>query len=359
MFGEPDTSTIENRNLAPLPDVAGKPWKWKVRTFPKLFDAWYSDHFGCRALLLEANALINFSVLSYEQRVAIGQDGWLFYKFDPPLFSLSLSQRELASWKSYLERRQRWLAARGIKYLFIVPPDKDSIYPEFLPTSVGHAPEELPVDQLIRYLRETSSTVPVLSLRDAVLAGKAREQSPLYYKQDGHWNTVGAYYGYDAVIGKLSGWFPTLHPRPRTDYRVATGPEKVRDIAHLAGLPDSSHTMGAELEPLFTDAAQQSTIPNANFRNPTIVTEMPGSPGSTLPRLVMLRDSFTISLMPFLSQNFSHATYFWITGVSIEQEKSIADTVLKEKPDIFIEERLERAMPAVPDEKLMFGGVNP
>ena len=32
-----------------------------------------------------------------------------------------------------IDRADRWLAARGIKYLFVIAPDKPMIYPEFTP----------------------------------------------------------------------------------------------------------------------------------------------------------------------------------------------------------------------------------
>jgi hypothetical protein len=63
-----------------------------------------------------------------------------------------------------------------------------------------------------------------------------------------------------------------------------------------------------------------------------IVTEIPGS---TLPRAVIFRDSFTSLLAPYLSEHFSRAVYLW-------QNNFDADDVLKERADVVIEEIVGR-----------------
>ena len=63
-----------------------------------------------------------------------------------------------------------------------------------------------------------------------------------------------------------------------------------------------------------------------------IVTEIPGS---TLPRAVVFRDSFTSVLAPFLSEHFSRVVYLW-------QNDFDAEEVLKEHADVVIEEIVGR-----------------
>src|SRR4029078_6955198 len=63
-----------------------------------------------------------------------------------------------------------------------------------------------------------------------------------------------------------------------------------------------------------------------------IVTEIPGS---TLPRAVIFRDSFTSLLAPYLSEHFSRAVYLW-------QNNFDAEEVLKEHADVVIEEIVGR-----------------
>jgi alginate O-acetyltransferase complex protein AlgJ len=62
------------------------------------------------------------------------------------------------------------------------------------------------------------------------------------------------------------------------------------------------------------------------------VTEIPGS---SLPRAVILRDSFTSPLVAFLSEHFSRAVYLW-------QNDFDAQAVEQEHPDIVIQEIVGR-----------------
>ena len=55
----------------------------------------------------------------------------------------------------------------------------------------------------------------------------------------------------------------------------------------------------------------------------------------SLPRAVMFRDSFTTKLVPLLSEHFARIVY-------IREHAMKADMILKEKPDLVIEQILER-----------------
>jgi alginate O-acetyltransferase complex protein AlgJ len=361
--GEADISALEKRQLAPAPDfslsskllVTGH-WISLVKFLPQEIGDYFRDHFGFRRLLLTLNATICSKWLHYSHWAVIGRDGWLFYKINPPLFTQSLSNADLESWTSYLEHRQRWLAARGIKYLFVVAPEKDSIYQEFFPITSRPRPAVMPVDQLIQRLRETSSGVDILYLREPLLAAKKQEREPLYYKQDGHWNSLGAFYGYEAIMRHLANTFPALEAKSRTDYRLVIAKDDKRDIAFQAGLWDTPALQGPVLQPLTPGSARAQDLSLPAFHIDPLRTWMQDHAG--LPRAVMLRDSFAIGLAPYLSESFSRITYFWPSvsnSITLEQEKTLADTILAEKPDIFIEEHVERFLAQAPDETIVFG----
>jgi len=118
-----------------------------------------------------------------------------------------MSEPELAQWKTYLEERQNRRSARNIKSIFVIAPDKQSIYPEMLPVYL------LPkgstrVDQLIAYLRETHSPANVLDLRPVLL--EAKHDGLVYFPQDTHWNGRGYFAAYRAISRRLQEWFPDL-----------------------------------------------------------------------------------------------------------------------------------------------------
>jgi len=55
----------------------------------------------------------------------------------------------------------------------------------------------------------------------------------------------------------------------------------------------------------------------------------------SLPRLMMFRDSFAARLMPYLSEHFSRASYYW-------QNELDFDAIVEEHPDIVIQEFVAR-----------------
>src|ERR1043165_2458479 len=156
----------ENRALAQSPSFSvafANP-----REFFSQCEAYYRDHFGFRNRLVRwsnrwKNRWFKESTLS---AVTTGAQGWLFftgdYMLDNYLGQKHLSDADLEHWKQLLEKRRDWETADGAKYIFVVTPDKHSIYPEYLPAWLvknpkNPAPDKL--DQFFAYMK-THSTVP-------------------------------------------------------------------------------------------------------------------------------------------------------------------------------------------------------
>ena len=72
--------------------------------------------------------------------------------------------------------------------------------------------------------------------------------------------------------------------------------------------------------------------PSPNGDEGYLVTEIAGS---TLPRAVLFRDSFTSRLIPYVSEHFSRAVYLWQNDVDLE-------VVEKERPAVVIHEIVGR-----------------
>src|SRR5262249_28073941 len=123
--------------------------------------------------------------------VVLGRDGWLFYSgegagaepFSGP--TGSFTQQELIGYQRLLEQRRDWLAQRGVGYLFVVAPNKQSIYPEYLPPGCNLGPSQHRLDQFLAHMQQ-HSTVAVVDLRPALR--EAKRLAPTYFKTDTHWN---------------------------------------------------------------------------------------------------------------------------------------------------------------------------
>ncbi len=327
----------EKRRLAAEPK-----WSWSpeaLTEYPHQIDAYYADHFGLRSQLIRWHsiALLEGLGISPQSDVLAGRDGWLYlrnYKtIDDYRGLCPFAQAELEAWKRCLEERQQWLAARGIAYLFVLAPNKHSIYPEFLPGNLKRVRPQCRADQFFEYLL-AHSTVPLLDLRAPLLQAKSRER--LYHLTDTHWNGRGAFVAYQQLLGALARWFPSVQPLPRSAFSDVNGQKGAGDLADMVGLSDRLQEEWLGLSPLIPRQAQRRPVSiqtppdTAQWRRPFAMECRGGGP-----RAVMFCDSFALSLWPLLSEHFQRIAYLW-------QYNFDPDAIEREHPQVVIEELVER-----------------
>jgi hypothetical protein len=329
---DPGPVLIENRPLHPRPVLA---WtKRALRAYPRAFEAYWGDAFPFRRTLIRWHNLAKLHLgVSPSDTVLVGRERWLFlrafhglryYRAEQPF-----TPAELEQWRRALESRHDWLAARGIGYLFVAAPNKDSIYPEFMPARVRRAHAQSRLDQLVAHLGPRSR-VPLLDLRHALLAAKGEDR--LYRTTDTHWNDRGVRVAYDAILRRLQEWLPEIRPLPATAFEPYVRTLPGGDLAVMLGLPDVLPEESLELIPRVPRAGKPvAAVPRGAFWD-TLDMET-GRP--ELPRAIVLHDSFMVMLLPFLSEHFSRVVYVW--GDQLDPA-----LVERERPHVVIEERVER-----------------
>jgi hypothetical protein len=327
-------SEAEMRELAPAP-----PWpttRAAIDAWPAAFKAYFVDHFAFRSRMLHLQAVVLWDWLrtSASETVIAGKDGWLFYADDGGMEDYvqaqPISRGELEAWRQTLDRTNRWLAARGIHYLVVFAPDKQMIYPEFMPDALGRLSPDYRVDRLLAYLRGHSSVEP-LDLRPALVGAKGGEL--LYDRYDTHWNDRGGLAGYQAIVARLRPWFPSMTPLTREDF-VTSAATPSGDKTTMLGLVDRGKLAMPGLVPRAGWRARvvEPVRPDPYGEEGRLVTEIPGS---TLPRAVVFRDSFAGRLIPYLSEHFSRVVYLW-------QNDFDPAVIAQERPDVVIQEYVDR-----------------
>src|SRR5579885_3572364 len=198
------TARDEMRNLVQRPRLPATLAAW--RGFGAEMDAYLADHFGLRPYLLAIGNRLNFAVRlpAGGNRLALpGKDDWLFWANDIEQHSglRLLSRGEVTRWIQSLATLHDWLAARGIRFVFVIAPDKSEIYPEHLPDGVPAAPFTA-MDQMAAALAAQTG-FDFVDLRQLLKAAKPGGQ--LYYRTDSHWNSRGAYLALRNVLdGRLA-----------------------------------------------------------------------------------------------------------------------------------------------------------
>jgi len=359
-FLKPDreVAAAEGRKLAEFPTMRKVKWKY-VQKWPAKFEAWYNDHFGGRSDLLALGSFLKIHVFktSPTKDVVIGKDGWLFFSGDGALENhLGLKRftdAELRQWKDYLERRQAWLAKRGIQYVFLFTPDKQTIYPEFLPDRLAKLRDGTALDQLMAYLRQNCS-VPVIDERENLL--KAKSLGQLYWKTDTHWVSIGEYMGYTDLSAYLKPMYPAIS---QTGFFVGKEPGRLNkdpDLSRIMGLNDVR-----EIIPR-SDFANKMPLDNPPKFSPDVPLDSrtfsiePPRPESSA-RVLVYHDSFFNGILRYFSPHFAKSTYVWRLEMrSPKQEQELLKLINEEKPGLFVEEMLERFILTPPAPDFIFDG---
>ena len=326
----------ENRRPAPLPifHLSGPGWGYSLVSFPRRFERYWNDSFAFRWYLIRAHSLAKLAFgVSPSPKALVGQNGFLFYAGEQSVDYFRnvrpFTAAELAHWRADLEERRDWLAARGIRYLVVVAPDKETIYPEYMPPALKPVRGESRLDQLLADLRVHSS-VDILDLRPALERAKAERR--VYHKTDTHWNDAGALAASGVILDRVHEWFPATDDAPlqgTLQTRAAAG----GDLARILALEDRFPEQRIDWQPASPPRARAVALDDQPSADVTALecTECSG------PRVVMNHDSFNTNLAPLLAERFSRL-------VLVDGSRLLPNLIEREQPDAVIQEFVERAL---------------
>jgi hypothetical protein len=234
--------------------------------------------------------------------------------------------------------------------VMMVAPDKSTIYPEYM---VPEMPQVAPtrLDQLAAAIAGTG--VIFLDLRPALKAAKS--SGPIYYKTDSHWTPLGAYVAVDELLRVLHPIFPELDSFPPGAWSF-----------------EFALSAGGDLMPAFDypwDAHERVPIPVRNFPDqiryrgsepmPAIPPiqgwshDLDGSIAVTAlterPKLLVIGDSYSVALLPFLQQAFSQVAFIAASRDSTFEEYRFVE---RYRPNIVLFEKVERYLSNIPSNPL-------
>ena len=274
-----------------------------------------ADRFAFRKPLITAWAELNAALLhsSSEEQVVLGKEGWLYYSATlDDYMGRSLSDAELETAAMNLSALQAYAENHGIRFIFTVAPNKNSLYAENMPVYIPAAHEDSNIERLkpclARFGVNYVDLIDVLSDREELL----------YYRTDSHWTDKGAALAADTLLdalGKESAFF-------EADFAVGSG--------HRGDLYEMLYPTGNRLEESFvyTPGFHYSVSGDAKGGDALkIKTDCENADGS----LVCWRDSFGISLYPYLAESFGEALFLRSDKYDLTQAvERGADTVIIE-----------------------------
>jgi len=342
-------SYTEKRSLAAFPSIPMN--VSEVRRFFSNVDSYLDDHFGFREWMVyryQREVRKRFADVGTLTKVIKGTDDWYFFSGDGQLMDYTggnlLSKSDLRKWLETHRAKQQWLEKQGIRYLFIVPPSKMTVYEEFLGEPWLSQKGMTRLSQIKNTLEERDHA-SFLDLSPSLI--RAKDNEHLYFKSDTHWTEYGAYLGYLSIADKIESIFEGS--RFKRDFTFSKTMTRIckkmggrcGDLTNMT-LDYDSFSESFKIANGFsscTDAqGYDYRLSGIDMNNPDPYIAKTCSTG-TLKALVF-RDSFFEAVEPYLSENFKEIIYLW-KGYD---PKNVEELISTFKPDIVIEETGQRTL---------------
>lgn len=295
MLIAPTLKSSENKKMTEFPSVTTEEGKFN-REYFRQFENFYNEHIALRNQLIYTDAKIQSDIfgVSNVSGVIKGTDGWLYYSstLDDHLGTKLMSDRELNGLAYNFALIQDYLKAHGASFVLTVPANKNTLYPDNMPYYDSYVVDAdhnmmLMVPYLRRYDVNYLDLYELFKFSDEVL----------YLKRDSHWNNKGALLAYNGIMARLNLAHDD-HSSVEPSIRHDEYGDLNRMLYSFYGTPEDNYDYG--LPDDYTYEAGDGDV-EANF----IVTRG----GTENKTLLMFRDSFANTLIPFFSNSFDTACY--------------------------------------------------
>jgi len=266
-----------------------------------------------------------FGVSPLPEKVVIGKEDWLFLAdygaMDDCRNARPFSQQQLDKIQQHLKGIALTLHSSGIEFYVVVVPDKHTIYPEFLPDQVQKLRDTSRLQQLQTYLQGEKS-FQFLNLTDTLLASKKYGQ--LYFKNESHWNDLGTFIGYQKILKMIQRDFHEVQVLNMSECRIEYGEEQDLDLMKLLGESTLYSEPTKRIYPPENNKIERvesvTAIPPAKRFNANYAFRMI-NPEVGYPNVLVYRDSFFGSMIPFFEKSFAQSTFIWTNNVDLEYAK--------------------------------------
>ena len=172
---------------------------------PGLFNAYFSDHYRLHQQevgLLESARLYLLHETTFPN-VLIGKQDWLYYTGENNIqdyeCTIPFTKAELTAIRERLLGWNEQLRQRGIRFYVVIAPNKESIYPQYLPERVQAGVRACRIDQVMQELQTTP--LNVLDLRSPLRI--AAQTAQVYHRTDTHWNSNGALIASQTILARI------------------------------------------------------------------------------------------------------------------------------------------------------------
>lgn len=332
-----DFSENENRYLAGFPNFG---WR-QVRegTYMEGLTDYLSDHFPFRDFWIGMKTKAELTSGKKEiNGIFIAGDGYLIEEYEKP----ENTERIAGILKTFAETVEQQEREAPIEMRLMLVPTAVSVYGEKLPdyAPVNHQMETA------EYLYEATGILPIDCSASLM---ESKEDGELYYKTDHHWTTLGAYVGYQSFCKEMG-----FTPVPLSELTAETVTEdfhgtlysKAGDYGRkgdeivIYRNPSDRLTVeyldtGEVTDSLYNlEYVEKKDKYSLFLNNLHPLIEITNESAETDRELVLIKDSYANSMVPFLVHHYRKVyvfdTRYYKEGPSafIEEHAGVTDVLL-------------------------------
>ncbi len=310
-----------------------------VEAFVKSANGYLDKRIGFREQSLELYQLLNdklFSEMEHPNHT-YGKNGHMYYKWDNYFADwqhLNLDPEWAEGFAKGIKSFQDYAESKDKKFIYMLLPDKKTVYPEYFPEGYNIKGDISRTDQVLGFLDEYE--VNYYWAKDTMLEGKKTMAVNNKKFDITHWNENGAFIVIDELLSRVG-----LEGLDIEDYEVTEKVEKY--------LPNSEFVINEQV-PLYTlkeqDAVLDRTWHEVNrlkfpSDNPSYFSYHKNPENSEAPRLLIIHDSYLAEKEKFFCEKASEL--FFLHRYNIRNLEAFCYYVDKIDPDIIVYENPERS----------------
>ena len=296
-------SEQENRYLQMRPEFSFK--SLFSGDYTSKFETYTTDQFTFRDEWITLKAASELALGKQENNdVHLCENGTLIEGFKRP---------ESSVLDSNMSALNTLVGNTDAKVYFALIPDKSDLYSSLLPKNVPNDSEKEVIDYC--YGQSNATNVDIYS------ALSAHTDEYIFYRTDHHWTSLGAYYGLSALAESMGLPCPALDSY--TDRHVVSeefygttwsssgfswvDPDTMETFVNAPeGLKVTSYPQGSPVEgKLYDFSFLEKKDKYSMFMGGNCPMHVIETGNEDKPSLLILRDSYTDSLIPFLLDDFS------------------------------------------------------
>lgn len=327
-------SENENRYLEKFPGLSWE--RIKSGEYMEDINSYLCDHFPLRDVFIGLKSRTEIAVGKREiNQVYIADDGYLIEEYQEP----ENTEKIAGIFKAFGEKET--VAQADVRLMLV--PTASSIYQDKLPAFAPITYQQMETAQEIYRI----SGLSPIDCSAELLAYQGGE--PLYYRTDHHWTTYGAYIGYLAYC-RETGLEPVnledLEAKTVTEDFKGTIYSKVNDYTR-SGEPITVYENPKDRLTVYYEDTKETTdsLYNLDYveqkdkyslflNNLHPLVEITNEAADTDRELVVIKDSYANSMVPFLAHHFKKLYVFdtryykWGPSSFIGEHPGVTDVLI-------------------------------